>query len=88
VRIETKFGYCEYEFETDYVHIYNLFVYPKYRRQGRARELLRMAIAEIRNTGYKGSISIVAIPSDNSINLRDLKRFYRKMSLQVYDYYG
>lgn len=86
--IKTEFGSCEYDFEVDYVHIYNLFVYPQYRRQGKAREILQLAIAAIRETGYTDEIKIVAQPKDNSIDVDKLIKFYKEMGLEVYTYYG
>jgi ribosomal protein S18 acetylase RimI-like enzyme len=86
--IENEYGYCEIGFEIDYVHIYSLFVYPKYRRCGKAKELLQKAICEIRNEGWLDEIQIVAQPSENSIPLKKIKSFYKNMGLSVYDYYG
>ena len=86
--IKTEFGYCEYSFESDFVHIYNLFVYPEFRRQGRAKELLRLAIVAVRDTSYKGEIKIVAKPKENCISLVNLIKFYKEMGLGVYTYYG
>lgn len=88
MKIETEAGSCEYAFEDDYVHIYNLFVRPEFRRCGKAREILRLAIDAIRDTGYDEEIQIVAKPQDSSINLEILTEFYKSMGLSVYDYYG
>lgn len=49
--IKNKFGYCYYEFVDDYVHIYGLYILPKYRQQGKATELLKQVIKEIRKQG-------------------------------------
>ena len=57
--IQNKFGSCEYEFKSDYVHIFNLFVEPYFRLQGKARELLQIAIKKIKQTGHKKDILIV-----------------------------
>ena len=90
--IKTKYGHCEYAFEEDqmgsYVHIYNLFVFTEHRRQGKARELLQIAIATIRKIGYNGGIQIVADPADNSISKENLFLFYKSMNLEVFDYYS
>jgi ribosomal protein S18 acetylase RimI-like enzyme len=88
VLIRTQYGHCQYDFELDYTHIYDLFVYPEYRRQGKAKELIQLAINEIRETGYKDVIKIVAKPKENSISLENLIAFYKKMGLEVYTYYG
>ncbi len=86
--IQNNFGYCDYEFEKDYVHIYNLFVYSEFRRQGKAKEILHAAIDAIRKTGYRDTIEIVAIPKENSISLEKLVSFYKDMKLEVFTYYG
>jgi ribosomal protein S18 acetylase RimI-like enzyme len=91
LKIQDSYGYCEYAFEHDsfgdYVHIYNLFVCPEFRRQGHAKDLLRTAVGRIRETGYKGEIQIVAKPADDSIPKEKLREFYKKMGLEVFDYY-
>ena len=79
--IQNEFGSCEYEFEPDYVHIFNLFVTFMFRMQGKARELLKLAIKEIRETGYKEEILIVT-------DSKKLKIFYESLGLKVYNYYG
>jgi ribosomal protein S18 acetylase RimI-like enzyme len=88
MKLIEDFGYCEYDFEEDYVHIYNLFIYPKFRKQGNARKLLQSAIKSIQNTGYKDKIKIVAIPKDNSIPTDNLINVYKSLNLDVYTYYG
>lgn len=75
-KIESESGYCEWAFEDDYVHIYNLFVYPKSRRRGKARLILQNAIDAIRATGYNGEIKIVVDPQDDFINVIRLRSFY------------
>ncbi|NIO86326.1 MAG: GNAT family N-acetyltransferase [Candidatus Aminicenantes bacterium] len=85
--IKNNFGYCEYGFEKDYVHIYNLFIYPKFRNKGRAREILQAVIDEIRKI-YKGAIQIVADPKEKGIDKKRLSTFYKNMGLEVYEYYG
>ena len=86
--IRNDHGRCEYAFEDDFVHIYNLFVFPNYRGQGRAREILQTAINVIRSTGYTGAIQIVASPEAEDVNVEKLKLFYTGMGLDVYSYYG
>lgn len=90
--VRNIFGYCHYSFEKDslgsYVHIYNLFVYPRHRLKGKAKELLGVAIASIRETGYAGEIQIVANPVDKNINRDKLSNFYKSMGLSVYEFYA
>lgn len=94
-KIKNEFGYCYYEFVQDcistdcidYVHIYSLYVYPKFRRQGKARELLLKAISEIRSAEFTGKIRIVAQPTEDSIDVKELKDFYYSLGLEVYDSY-
>lgn len=92
MEIKSKYGHCEYSFEKDlkgdYVHIYNLFVYPAFRRQGKAKELIQTAIDFIRETGYGGEIQIVAKPRDASISKEKLISFYKNMGLEVFEYYA
>lgn len=86
--IDNEFGYCAYAIEEDYAHIYDLFVYPEFRRKGKATELLQSAINEIRRLGWEDVIKIVAIPIDNSISKEKLVAFYKSMNLDVYEYYA
>lgn len=90
-QIKSIFGYCYFAFETDsvgsYVHIYDLYIYPEYRKQGKARELLKTAINGIRQLGYTEEIHIVASPTEDSIDKLKLVSFYRSMGLVVYDCY-
>jgi ribosomal protein S18 acetylase RimI-like enzyme len=86
--ISTPDGYCNWSFEEDYVHIFNLFVLPECRRQGKAREVLKLAISKIRDKGHTGSICIVADPCDDSIDKDRLASFYERIGLDVYEYYG
>lgn len=86
--IRNKFGNCNYAFEDDYVHIYNLFVYPRFRKQGKAKKIIQAAIEAIRKTGYRGTIQIVANPKNDSISLEKLISFYENMGLEVFTYYG
>lgn len=86
--VQTEFGQCSYGIEDDFVHIYDLYIPPCFRQQGRARKILQQAIEEIRLTGYAGEIQIVANPYDNSIDVNVLASFYKRMGLAVYSYYG
>jgi len=81
MRIQNEFGSCEYEFKSNYVHIFNLFVKPIFRLKGKARELLQIAIKEIRETGHKKDILIVT-------DKKRLRSFYESLGLKVYSYYG
>ena len=89
--IKNKFGYCYYAFEKDsigdYVHIYDLYVFPDYRRKGKARELLKSVIDAIRKTGYTDKIKIVAEPREDSIKKEDLISFYESLGLEVFTCY-
>ena len=78
--IENIYGYCYYEFKDDYVHIYNLFIKPSFRRQGKAKDLLKIVISKIRNTGWKDEILIV---TDN----KKLRSFYERLGLKTYSCY-
>lgn len=81
-------GRCEYAFEADYVHIYNLYVLPQFRRQGHARRLLQSAIDAIRARGYTGEIKVVALPTEDNVDVERLRLFYVGMGLSVFAYYG
>ncbi len=81
VIIQNKFGSCGYQFKPDYVHIFNLIIKPKFRLQGKARELLKITIKKIRKIGYKEDILIVT-------DSKKLKKFYESLGLKVYNYYG
>ena len=85
--IKNKFGYCKFAFEKDFVHIYDLYIYPKYRYKGRGRKILKATINEIRKT-YHGTIQIVANPKEKSVSKDKLIKFYESMNLKVFDYYG
>lgn len=82
--IETEYGYCFYTFE-DYpgALIYNLYVYPQFRRQGHAKKLLRSVIDLICSTGYTGDIGIEVIPREDSISRNDLYNFYKTLNLKI-----
>lgn len=86
--LATEYGRCEYGITDDYVHVFNLWIYPQYRGMGHARNLIKMAILLIRLDGHRGEIQIVADPGESSIDLDRLSRFYTNSGLAVYDYYG
>lgn len=88
VNIVHQHGRCAFDFDDDYVHIYDLYVEPEKRNQGIGRTILRSAIDMIRATGWAGPIAIVANPNDLNIDRERLKLFYESMGLTVYEYYG
>lgn len=81
--IQNRFGYCFYECKKDSALIYNLFVYPEFRRQGKAKRLLRLVINEIRDSGYAGAINITVSPKDESVNIDRLSSFYQILGLKI-----
>lgn len=80
--IHTKYGYCFYELKPT-PFIYNLFVHERFRKQGHSKHLLKLVIAEIRRSGFKGAISIEANPKDDKFSVVDLVRYYKSMGLEV-----
>ena len=80
--IHTKFGYCYYSLDST-PFIWNLYVHPKYRRQGHSRILLQNVISEIRKNGCYGEISILAEPREESVGLVDLINYYRSIGLKI-----
>ena len=82
--IHNKYGYCYYEIEPGKNPIiYNLYVYPEYRRMGWAKWLLQYVINEIRQYGYGGEINIEALPKERDIDKERLKIFYVSMGLTI-----
>lgn len=83
--ISNEYGHCHYCVckEENCSMIYNLFVEEEHRRNGKGKEFTKRAINNIRATGYKGDIKIVAEPEENSISKEDLVKFYEKMGLTV-----
>jgi len=79
----TKHGYCFFAADNKNAIIFNLYVYPEYRRQNKAKKLLRLVINEIRENGYVGEIEIQAKPKEESIGLNDLLSFYKSMGLKI-----
>ncbi|MDD5363385.1 MAG: GNAT family N-acetyltransferase [Ignavibacteria bacterium] len=88
MNIKKWYGRCSYSRENGYYHIYNLRIYPKYRRKNKAKKLLQEIIDIIRKTGYKKDIKIVAIPRENSISKNKLKLFYKNLGLKVFSFYA
>jgi len=84
--IHNKFGYIYYTIPCNKYKdswIYNLYVYPRFRRKGHATHLIECAIQEIRYNGYIGSIKIEAISKRKCININRLIHFYKTMGLEV-----
>lgn len=81
--VQNRFGYCFYASREGSALIYNLYVNPEYRRQGKAKMLLRHVINEIRDAGYVGEIEIQASPKEDDINSEKLSSFYERMGLKV-----
>ena len=56
--VEMDYARCEYCFESfkgeKYAHVYNLFVSPMYRKQGRAKKILKYIIDRIRANKFEG----------------------------------
>lgn len=84
--VKEYYGQCEWSIEDDYTHIFSLYVDSKYRGFGRAADLIHMTIEEIRRAGYNGPISIVA--DSEVVPFEKLARFYNRLGLQVFNYYG
>lgn len=80
--ISTNFGYCFYTLYP-YPLIYNLYVFPEYRKKGNSKTLLCFCINEIKKSGYYGKIKIQAEPKENSISQQDLIRYYKNMGLSI-----
>lgn len=82
--VTTAYGYCQYICEDDDPPaIYNLYVWKNFRGKHHARELLQLAIDHIRNFDKDSEIVIEAIPTENSIDVEILKKFYTSMGLRV-----
>lgn len=86
--VHTQHGYCCYMVNSSSeAWLYNLFVEPQYRRCGHARNLLNMAIAEIRRsavggTNFTGTIFIEATPTSDIPPMK-LIAFYKSLNLCV-----
>jgi GNAT superfamily N-acetyltransferase len=81
--IQNRYGYCFYEIQESIALIYNLYVHPEHRNQGKAGILLLHVINEIRHLGYNGELGIEAIPKENTISVEKLCSFYKKMGLKI-----
>jgi ribosomal protein S18 acetylase RimI-like enzyme len=82
--IHNKYGYCFYSIEAnDTAMIFNLYVEPEYRQKGHAKNLIRLAIREIREVGYNNEIQIEARPREDSIDVEKLVAFYKRMGLKI-----
>lgn len=80
--IQNKFGYCFYEVTSQDAVIFNLYIHPEYRRQGKAKKLLQQVIREIKEQ-YDGEIIIEACQRESSIDSENLILFYKKMGLKI-----
>lgn len=81
--VQNRFGYCFYEVQESTALIYNLYVHPEYRLQGRAKVLLNHVINEIREAGYMKEIEIEVIPREDSINTEKLCSFYESLGFII-----
>ena len=86
--IQNRFGYCFYEIKGGTALIYNLYVHPEHRLQGKARRLLQLVISEIIETGYDKDIKIEVAPRENSIQIENLNLFYKRMGLKIVESIG
>lgn len=84
-RLENIYGHCDYCicFDEDCSMIYNLYIEENFRKKGHAKEFINEAIENIRKSGYKGYIKVVAEPEEGSISKEDLIKFYKKMGLTI-----
>jgi ribosomal protein S18 acetylase RimI-like enzyme len=85
VCISNKFGYCSYTFIKGIVYIFGLYIYPKYRKKGKASKLLYKIIKDIRSKGYNKEIEIEPSPKEDSISLNELIAFYKSLGLKIYN---
>ena len=82
--IHNKYGYCYYSINSnDIAIIFNLYVEPEYRQKGHAKKLIQLVIEEIRKTGYDKEIQIEACPREDSIGVKNLIAFYKRMGLKM-----
>lgn len=89
--VENNFGYCCYTFDIInsfmdykiYGIIYNLYIYPQFRKLGNGRNLLLECIDIIRKMDYEDEIIIEASPMENSISVENLILFYKSMGLKI-----
>ena len=82
--IENEFGHCSYCICEDVNHsmIFNLHVFKEHRRQGHGSAMIKQYIEEIRATGYKGDIEVVA-DSDDGIDRDVLVKLYESFGLKI-----
>ncbi|MEG0133846.1 MAG: GNAT family N-acetyltransferase [Clostridium sp.] len=85
--VSNEYGHCYYCVcdDKDCAMLYNLYIKEEHRRKGHAKELVQKAIDELRTTGYKQDIKIVAEPEEKSLTKKDLVEFYKRMNLKVVD---
>ena len=82
--IQCKQGYCFFAIpHGEKPIIYNLFIFPEFRRKRHAQRLLELVVYYIRKTGYNGDICIEAKPKENNISKEDLSKFYNKLGLTI-----
>lgn len=82
--VHDKYGYCYYSMEPKKLPmIYNLYVEPRYRRQGHAKRLIQQVKAVICSAGHLGPILVEARPSEPGINLGGLVRLYVLQGLSI-----
>lgn len=82
--VHTKHGWCYYSLVPgEPAYVYNLYVEPSSRRQGRGRQLLEAAIRAIRQSNYLDDIHVEAQPTEASIERDVLVAWYRNMGLVV-----
>jgi predicted GNAT family N-acyltransferase len=90
-KIKTEAGFITYTKDTDfcdspdgqdYVRIDELYVFEGFRGQGKARELMNLAYAEITEKFPGLAIKIIANPEPepNALSLENLYNFYSSFS--------
>jgi predicted GNAT family acetyltransferase len=91
--IENEFGSIDWDVYTDeaydeegneiegetYAKIDNLFVKKEFRGKGKARELIKLALIEIKKSGFS-SAKIVPEPKENGVDFSRLADFYDSFS--------
>lgn len=94
--IQKEFGFIDWDVYADeayddegneikgetYAKIDNLFVKKEFRNQGKARELIVLAMSEIEKAGFSNAI-IVAEPKEQGVDFSRLSYFYESMGLEV-----
>ena len=75
---------CEVVGSNEYAIIEKIFVAPEDRRQGKARAMLREAIAEIKANHPGMAIKVAALPfGEDPIDMADLVAFYESEGFDV-----